>query len=162
MPDVVPFILQKPTIALGPVATEVEIQCSANQVEAAPEQDETTVETFCGTYTTYKPEVWTITIGALQSFGDDGLWTLVRPLVGTTVPFRLLPDSRVAASVDNPQMEGMATVKAFAFLNAEVGEASEFDLELAVQGEPTFTTTPGVTTLADEGEPEPEYATAAA
>lgn len=143
MADVPPFILVKPRITIGDSATTgVDIECNANQVEASPEQDENTVETFCGTYTTYKPEVWTITIGALQSFGTDGLWTNVHPLVNTVQPFEILPDGRVPVSADNPLMSGNAIVKGFPFLSGAVGEASEFDLELAVQGAPEWTTAP--------------------
>ena len=139
MPAVVPFILQHPKIELTAGAgTPVEIQCSANQVVAEPEQDENTNETFCGSYTSYKAEVWTITVTALQSFGTDGLWTKVRPMAGTVVDFTLLPDADAAISIDNPEMSGKVIVKAFAFLDAAVGEASEFDLVLAVQGEPAF------------------------
>lgn len=133
-----PFVLVKPKILLGETGTEVEIQCGANQVEASPEQDESTVETFCGTYTTYKPEQWTITVGALQSFGAGGLWTNLRPMCNTVVPFELLPDASAAPSVDNPSMTGTCLVKGFPFLSGAVGEASEFDLELAVQGAPEW------------------------
>ena len=140
MPNVTasPFVLVKPKISLGTAGTVVEFQCGANQVEAAPEQDENTVETFCGVFTTYKPENWTITVTALQSYGTNGLWTNVRPLCNTVQPFTLLPDAVAAISVSNPQMTGTAYVKGFPFLSAAVGEASEFDLELAVQGIPTF------------------------
>ena len=44
----------------------------------------------------------------VQSFGADGLWATVRPLVGQTVPFELLPDRDQPVSVDNPLMTGMA------------------------------------------------------
>jgi hypothetical protein len=133
-----PFIIVKPKILLGNITTGVTIECAANQVDASPEQDENTYETFCGTYTTYKPEKWVITVTALQSFGAAGLWTLVRPLVGTVTAFELLPDTSVARSVSNPAMVGNALVKAFPFLTSPVGEPSEFELVLAVQGVPTF------------------------
>jgi hypothetical protein len=159
MPDttitVPPFIFKKPKIALGVTGTSVDIACGANAVTAEPEQDENTVETFCGTYTSYKPEVWTITITAVQSFGAVGtdLWSQVRPLCGTVVPFALLPDASRVVGPDNPEMRGNASVKGFPFLDGAVGEASEFDLELAVQGVPTFSTTVVGT---EEGEPEPQ------
>lgn len=133
-----PFQLVKPRIRLGDATTGVDIQCGANQVDASPEQDETVQETFCGSYTFYKPEVWTITITALQSYGTGGLWNQVRPLVGTVVEFALLPDADAAVSDDNPEMSGTALVKGFPFISGPVGEASEFDLELAVQGTPDF------------------------
>jgi hypothetical protein len=143
--DKPPFILQKPTISIGPVGSEVQIECGANQIDAHPEQDSNDVETFCGTFTSYKPEKWTITITCVQSFGaTDGLWNNLRPLCNTVQPFLLVPDSRVAVSADNPAMEGTAYITGFAYLNAAVGEASEFDLVLAVQGDPTFPIIPPV------------------
>jgi hypothetical protein len=39
-------------------------------------------------------------------------------------------------------MSGNVTVKAFPFIDAAVGEASEFDLVLAVQGDPDFAIVP--------------------
>jgi hypothetical protein len=150
--DVAPFILQKPTISIGPAGAEVEIQCGANQVDAHPEQDSNDVETFCGVYTSYKPEKWTITVTCVQSFGAAGLWNLLRPLCNTVQPFLLVPDSRVAVSVDNVAMAGDAYVTGFAYLSGAVGEASEFDLVLAVQGEPTFPIVPPVMTMAADAE----------
>jgi hypothetical protein len=44
-------------------------------------------------------------------------------------------------------MSGNALIKAFPFIDGAVGEASEFDLVLAVQGEPLFDET-GTTTQA--------------
>jgi len=143
MPDVAPFILNHPRITLDAGgATPVSIECSANEVHTNVSQDETTVETFCGTYTSYKPEVWDVTLAALGSYGTEGLWTLVRPLVGQTVTFELLPDKDVVVSVDNPLMSGTCLVKAFPFIDGAIGEASEFDLVLAVQGVPTFDIVP--------------------
>lgn len=159
MPDTTitspPFIFKKPEITLGAAGTSVDIACAGSAVTAEPEQDENTVETFCGTYTSYKPEVWTITVTALQSFGTGGLWNQVRPLCGTVVPFTLLPDASAPISETNPEMSGTAYVKGFPFLGGAVGETSEFDLELAVQGVPVFTVTP-VGTF--ENEPETQAA----
>lgn len=145
-----PLILQKPQILIGDALTGVEIQCASNQIDAHPEQDSNDVETFCGTYTSYKPEKWSITLTMLQSFGaSDGLWNNVRPLCNTVQPFLLVPDNRVAVSADNVAMAGFAYVTGFAYLNAAVGEASEFDLVLAVQGEPTFPIIPPTALMAD-------------
>jgi hypothetical protein len=67
-------------------------------------------------------------------------------------PFLLVPDSRVAVSADNVAMAGDAYVTGFAYLSGAVGEASEFDLVLAVQGEPTFPVIPPVMTMAADEE----------
>jgi hypothetical protein len=137
MPEKAPFILDKPLVTIG-ATTPIEIHCFANEVHTNVEQDETTTDTFCGSYTSYKPEKWDVTLNALSSFGVDGLWNQIRPLVGTVVPFTVLPNRDAAVGPDNPEMSGDALIKAFPFLDGAVGEASEFDLVLAVQGEPTF------------------------
>ena len=152
----IPLAGKKPRIKIGDVANEVEIQCAANQVDATPEQDENSYETYCGTFTFYKPEVWTITVTAYQSFGTGGLWNLVRPMVGTTVPFELLPDADAVVSDDNVLMTGTVLVKAFPFLTGPAGEAHELDIELAVQGIPEFLTTPPAAAAARVAEGETE------
>jgi hypothetical protein len=154
MPDKAPFILKHPTVKLGAATPgpQISIECSANEIHTNVAQDENTVDTFCGSYTSYKPEKWDVTLAALQSFGTDGLWNQVRPLVGTVVPFEILPDGDTATGVDNPKMTGDALVKAFPFLDGAVGEASSFDLVLAVQGDPLFVP-PDTETLAATSAP---------
>ena len=142
---VAPFILTHPLIQVGDATTTppgVQIQCSANEVHATVTQDDTVTETFCGSYTSYKAEVWLVTLNALGSYGDDGLWTTCRPFVGQVVPFLVFPDADNPVSVDNPAMSGTARVKAFSFIDAKVGEASAFDFVLAVQGTPDFLIVP--------------------
>lgn len=154
MPDVPPFILRKPSLKLTLTpGTPITLQCQGRGMQVVPDQDENDFETFCGTYTTYSPEKWTITFNAYSSFGTDGLWTLVRPLVGKVVDFELLPDADAAVSVTNPKMAGKAIVKSFPFLDAEVSDASEVDVELAVQGTPTFATS-GTMAEGQEGSEE--------
>lgn len=154
MADPIPYFMVRPYIALGPTATAVELQCAANAVEITPEQDETTAETFCGQYTNYKPPRWTITITMLHSFDSvDGIWSKLQPLFGTLQPFVIKPED-AAASADNPVMSGTARVKYAPFLSGNVGEASDFDLELAVQGVPVFGETEPVITAEAETEPQ--------
>jgi hypothetical protein len=152
MPDTtitaVPFVFKKPAIKLGTTGSSVDIACAANQVVVEAEQDETTLETFCSTYTSYKQPVWTITITALQSFGTGGLWTALEPIAGTIVAFEIIPDGVKAIGADNPAMRGNCYVGWPDFLNGTVGEGSEFDLELGVQGTPTFAVTAAL--MADE------------
>jgi hypothetical protein len=147
MPAVVvnapPFIPVKPKLMLGTAPDTVEFACAANSLEVSPEQDETTVETFCGSYTTYKPEVWTITATVFQSYGTaapPGLWNALRPLVGTVVDFEILPTGSAAVGPTNPSAKGKCLVKAFPFYSGAVGEPTSFDVELAVQGTPVFAT----------------------
>lgn len=142
MPDTIlaapPFILVKPQLIVGTAGSGFEYECSANEVDANVDQDSTDNETFCGIFTSYKPEKWTITVTVLQSYGTAGFWNLIRPLCGTVVPFSILPTAGAAVGASNPKMTGTAYVKAFPFLSAAVGEASDFDFVLDVQGVPTF------------------------
>ena len=143
MPDTpvtaVPFIPVKPKILIGTTGSGVDIACAASDLAVEVDQDEVTTETFCGTYTTYKPEVWTITATVYPSYGTAGLWNLLRPLVGGAAkPYSILPDGSKVAGPDNPQMTGTCFVKAFPFYTGSAGEPTTFDVELAVQGTPTF------------------------
>ena len=118
---------------IGTAPNTVEIECNANQVEAVPEQDTNDTETFCGIFTSYKPAKWTVTITALQSFGADGLWNNLRPLVNSIVDFEIVPDLAKAIGADNVAMTGKAYLPEFAYLSASVGEASDFTPWLAQQ-----------------------------
>jgi hypothetical protein len=135
--DAAPFILDHPWVQLGPTGTGVEISCAGTNLTATADQDENTIETFCGSYTSYKAPKWTVTFTLAQSYGADGSWTLIHPLCGTVVPFVIKPD-QATASVDNPVMSGTCVVKQLPFIDAAPGEASEIDLVLAVQGDPDF------------------------
>ena len=143
MPDTVvdapPFVPVKPLIKIGATGSTVEIACAAGELAVEVDQDETTTETFCGVFTSYKPEVWTITITVFPSYGTNGLWTLLRPLVGTTQPFQIAPDAETpTGTADNPLMFGDALIKAFPFYTGTPGEPTSFDVELGVQGTPSF------------------------
>jgi hypothetical protein len=152
--DTPPFILIKPKLLVGPEGSEVEYECGANEIDASPEQDSNDVETFCGVFTSYKPAKWTVTVTAVQSFGADGLWNNLRPLVNTIQPFTIIPDAANPISADNIAMTGTAYIPEFAYIQAPVGEASEFDFVLAVQGEPDFIETPPVGLMAGPTPPE--------
>ena len=143
MADPVPMFLVKPLITLGDdtavPSTLVELQCSASNVDVASDQDETTAETFCAVFTNYKSPKFTITLTLYQSFGTDGIWAKLQPMFGTIQPFTLAPDAdNPTGTIDNPLMFGTARVKYAPFLSGAVGEASDFDLELGVQGMPSY------------------------
>jgi hypothetical protein len=160
--DQPPFILTKPELTIGPAGAEVTYQCGANEIDASPEQDSNDVETFCGVFTSYKPAKWTVTITALQSFGADGLWNALRPFVNTIQPFLIVPDSTQPVSESNVAMSGEAFVPEFAYITAAVGEASEFDFVLAVQGDPDWLVVPPVARTTPEGTPQQQSASAKA
>jgi hypothetical protein len=144
MADPVPHFMTKPLLIIGPSATPVmELECAANNIDASADQDENDYNTYCGTYSSYGPEKWTITATILQSFGVDGVWTKLRPVVGTIQAFELRPDANDPRSIDNPAMTGNALVKAFPFLSGGVNEPSEIDIVLKVQGVPTMALTGG-------------------
>ena len=140
MPDVEtpPFILVSPSMKIGPTGTLVDLKCSASQIAHGVEQDTNDYETFCGTYRAYGAARETITLTVLQNFDPTGPWHVLYPLRGTVVDFELLPDDRVAASPTNPKMTGSVRVPTIPFLDAAVNEASEIEVELAIQGAPTF------------------------
>ena len=132
-----PFTLDHPYIQLGPTATGVEISCAGTNLKAEPNQDSNTTKTFCGNYTTFADPDWTITVTIAQSYGTGGSWTVLQPLMGTTVPFEIRPD-QATASVDNPVMSGTCYVAWMSFVDAAPGEISEVDLVLTVQGQPAW------------------------
>jgi len=135
-----PFIPVKPYLSVGAVANLVTIVCAAENIEVSPDQDENTIETFCGAYTSYKAEVWTITASSYLSYtAANGLWGALRPLVGTVVPFEFRPDTAVAGT-NNPKMTGNAILKAFPFFSGAPGAPNAVDIVLAVQGTPVFAT----------------------
>jgi hypothetical protein len=150
--DAPPFITTKPHLEIGPAGAEVTFECGANQIDASPEQDSNDVETFCGVFTSYKPAKWTVTVTALQSFGDNGLWNALRPLVNTIQPFLIVPDGRIPVGVDNIAMQGTAYIPEFAYLTGAVGESNEFDFVMAVQGDPDFIDVPPTTTQAAQSQ----------
>jgi hypothetical protein len=135
-----PFILISPSIKLGPPATAVEIKCSTHQISHGIDQNSNDYETFCGSYRVYGAAHETITLTVYQNFDPTGPWAVLSPLRGQTVEFELLPDDRVAASPTNPKMTGVVRVPAMPFIDAAVNEASEIDVELAIQGTPVFVT----------------------
>jgi hypothetical protein len=142
MPDVVvnapPFIPVKPLVKIGTTGSSVEISCAAEELSVEVEQDETETVTFCGTYKSYKPEVWTIVVTCFPSYGTAGLWNNLRAMVGTSQAFEVRPDGALVAGPTNPAMTGTARVKGFNFYAGKPGEPTSFDVELAVSGTPTF------------------------
>jgi hypothetical protein len=154
----IPFIVDHPFILIGDATTGVQVECAGTNLSVTVDQDENTLETFCGSYTSYKAPKWTITVTIAQSYGAAGSWTLLQPLLGTIQPFEIRPDS-ATASVDNPSMSGDVLLKYLPFIDAAPGEASEVDLEMAVQGQPVFgITSPVMAASAAAPAPEPQPA----
>jgi len=141
MPDAVvnipPAFITHPYIHLGTVGSGVEFACACTNLTMEPSQDEKSSETFCGVYSSYGAEKWTITATVSMSYGTNGVWNTLRPLVNTVVPFEVRPGTAVAGPT-NPSATGTGFVKAFPFIDAAPGEASEVDIEIACQGIPTW------------------------
>lgn len=136
--DAGPYIVTKPYIQIGDTTTGFTIQCAATHVTLEPSQDENTVETFCGVFTSYKAEKWILTVTGAQSYGTAGLEAL-RALTNTIVDFVVRPSDGVIGP-SNPEASGTGFLKGFPFINADPGGASEFDIVLGVQGVPTIAT----------------------
>jgi hypothetical protein len=73
MADPVPHFMTKPLLIVGPSRRRSWSSVRDEQRCRVTDQDENDYETFCGTYSTYGPEKWTITATVLQSFGVDGV-----------------------------------------------------------------------------------------
>lgn len=137
--DTPPFILTSPQFAIGPESGPLQdIKCSLNQISCGVDQDSNDYDTFCGSYRAYGVPRFTITLTVYQNFDPTGPWAILWPLAGTLADFELLPDGTQPASATNPMMSGKVRVPYMPFLDAAVNEASSIDLELSVQGIPTF------------------------
>jgi hypothetical protein len=134
-----PYFINHPKLEVSlDGTTAIAIDCSVNEVHTNVKQDENVIDTFCGSWTNYKQQVWDVTLHSVQSFDPTGVWTVLQPLVGKLVQFQVWPDKTIANSAANPIMFGSAMVKAIPFIDGKLGEASEFDVVLAVQGMPQW------------------------
>jgi len=137
--DTPPFILTSPQFAIGPEGGPLQdIKCSLNQISCGVDQDSNDYDTFCGSYRAYGVPRFTITLTVFQNFDPTGPWAILYPLAGTLADFELLPDGTVTQSATNPLMFGKVRVPYMPFLDAAVNEASSIDIELSVQGIPSF------------------------
>jgi hypothetical protein len=143
-----PFILTKPSIKVGIDPDLKELRCAAHQVEHAADQDTNDYDTFCGSYRVYGVAHHTLTLSIYQNYDTDGPWQVLHPLAGQVVDFEFLPDATQPVSATNPLMKGKCRVPTVPFIAANVNEASDSDIELAIQGEPEFLIVPPTTTAA--------------
>src|SRR5262245_10534759 len=149
----VPFTVQHPLIKIGATGSSVEISCPATHVTLEPNQDENTVDTFCGSYTTYKKPVWTLTTTIALSYGTGGVYDALYPLMGTLQPWQVQPDNG-APSASNPNFSGTGYVQYVSVVDADPGGASEVDCVIAVQGAIVKgITAPAMAEVAAEEEP---------
>jgi hypothetical protein len=136
MAEIAPFILNKPNITLG----GEDLTCMCHQVTFSPDQDTNDYDTFCAHYTSYGPLKMTVTLSMYASFGTDGFWTILAPMQNTVQTLTVTPDAAgTAGTIDNPTASAQVQVPGIPFLDANVGEASDFDLDFVVQGNVTYT-----------------------
>ncbi len=121
--DAPPFNPVIPYVQVGTAPDTVNFECAASDLEVSPDQDETTTTTFCGSYTTYKAETWTITATVYPSYGPDGLWARSVPSSGWSSPLRSARRKTIAVSETNPSMTGVGIIKAFGVLHGRDGRA---------------------------------------
>lgn len=151
-----PFVLTKPSIMIGTSPAMKELRCAANQITHAIDQGTNDYDTYCGSYRSYGVARHTLTITIYQNFDTDGPWQVLKPLENTVVDFTLLPDDNQASGPTNPLMFGKVRVPAIPFLDAGVNEASSIDIELSIQGTPSFAppdTAPALAATAGGTEP---------
>ena len=143
MPFIQPYNMRHPGLKItsaapNPVLAETDISCYGRAFTTKPTQEITKNTTFCGSFSTASAPEWEITFRVFQSFGTEGLWTVLHPLMGYVVDFEHTPDADAPISVDNPVMSGQLRVPYFSFLEGEEGLPSEFDIVFTVEGTPTF------------------------
>ena len=148
MAEVLPFMLLKPKIEIGgTLGTSVppappgvptggtDITCFCHKVEFKPDEASNDLEGFCFTARSYKPTRLTVTISVFQSFGTGNLWDVLVPIEKQNVPLAITPDGNATgATVTNPTWYATVHVPPLPFLAADVGEATDVDLDFDVQG----------------------------
>ena len=147
------FVYEKPAVTIKEkvAGTAINLECHAREVALTAEDSETDIETYCAPGATRPGKTtWTAEILSLQSFGTDGLWTVLSPLSRKLCTFTILPDATAPAGVDNPLATFDAYLPTIPFLTrAAIGEPSEIELTMTTVGAPVFSVTP-VGLLADE------------
>lgn len=136
-----PQFITSPYIQIGTTGSAVILSGVASNLRLGVDQDENTVETFGGVYTSYKAEKWILEFSVPMSYTTStGAWGALRALANTTQPFEVRPSSTTVGA-SNPRAYGTVYVKGFSFIDAAPGEASDIPLAFACQGVPTFSTT---------------------
>lgn len=135
-----PLILDDVELKIGTDS----LKCLLSHIEVAP--DITTVEivTMCGA-TDYPGTVkWLLRATLYMSYDTDGTFEILKAAVDAGVPvaFHVIPKGSTTVSATNPDISGTVVPQPFAYVNGDAGEASTIDIEWAIVGEPTVSTTP--------------------
>ena len=113
-----------PSLTIG----VVEMKCHGRRIRINADEDPDGA-TFCDPY----GSSYTAELEVFQSFGADGLETVLRPLVNTIENFIYTPADGVAASVDNPHFRFDARVPPFPVIDAGIREFSPFTIPFEVE-----------------------------
>jgi hypothetical protein len=136
----IPKFITNPYLQIGTTGSAVIFGTVCSHVSLIPSQDENTVETFGGVYTSYKAEKWLLEASVPMSYTvTTGAWSALRAMCNTIQTFEIRPDIATVGT-SNPKATGSVFVKSFSFIDAGPGEATETDLIFACQGVPTFAT----------------------
>lgn len=156
--EVLPYLLVKPKVEINgtwdtgdpPDAPTggTDVTCFLHKVEFKPDEGSDDIETFCFTARSYKPVRLTVTLSVFQSWGTSGAFGAFGIIQGQTVPLKITADDTAGAAdpgtPDNPIFYAKVHVPPMPFLAADVGEASDIDLDFDVQGQWYYDTTSGV------------------
>lgn len=138
-----PYRAINPSVVIG--ASEIELICHARRVALVPTDEMADVETFCNPGgEAPSTTTWVLTIEALQSFGPEttnpGLWETLHTMAKTKQTVVVKP-ADTAVGPTNPSATMEVWVPSIPFLDSGIGEATTFDVEFKVIGEPVFATT---------------------
>lgn len=130
-----PITLDDPSILIG----AVQLKCHSSKVSLTAEDKYVDVSTFCNP-DGEKPstKTWTGMLTILQSFDTTGAWQQLIALADGTPKTVVLKPKDAAVAATNPSATFEAYVSTPAFLDAEVGEPTTYDIELKVVGAPVF------------------------
>ncbi len=125
-----PFKLRKPSFKLGDPGSQIELNCAMKKVgfQAGDRI------TFC-----HRDEM--IVVEVENSFGAEGLWNQLQPIVDTQVAFEFLLDADAAVGVKNPKATGTVLMPDYiALIDAGIRERHTLTLEFEVIGDITYAT----------------------
>jgi len=127
------LVVKDGTLKLGPVATQLSVECQISRMEivAAPDPKEFT--SVCGKTTVPGVTGWTLNLEGAQDWSTDGISTFLFEQDGTLVDFELVPSAAL-----QPTATGKVWVSPGSF-GGVAGEISTFSVSLGLDGKPTIT-----------------------
>jgi hypothetical protein len=116
-----------------------ELACVANHIELSPDVSITTVDTMCGSKDYPGQVKWSLLATLYQSFDPAATEEVLSAAVsgGVPVPFSVIGYKSKPVAVTNPMWTGMVIPQPYSPINGDAGDASEVELEWALQAAPT-------------------------